>query len=296
MLDTLFMRKARSTNGKKTSPPASSSAESLDEATSGADRSHDTPPNMAMLALEFRAPWEWSSVMAAWAVLQRAPRGDAHSVIAFPGLSAGDSSTLPLRKYLDSLGYDTHGWDQGMNFGPRAGVLNACKRLINDTVQASGKPVSLVGWSLGGVYARELAKELPEQVRCVITLGTPFAGGPKATNAWRLYQLTSGRDIERETGQYDLPVAPHCPTSSIYSRTDGIVAWQASWQEPQKHNQRTENIEVHASHFGIGINAAAWWAVADRLAQDPEQWKPFEKPRMLGLGPLRSLVFPDVPR
>jgi pimeloyl-ACP methyl ester carboxylesterase len=288
MLDTLLMRKAR----KTAAPP---SADTADERID-ADASHHTPPNMGMLALEFRAPWEWSSVMAAWPALQRAPRGDGHSVIVFPGLSAGDASTAPLRKYLDSLGYDTHGWDQGMNFGPRAGVLNACKRLINDTVEASGRPVSLIGWSLGGVYARELAKELPGQVRSVITMGTPFAGGPKANNAWRLYELTSGRNIERETDQYNLPVAPPCPTSSIYSRTDGIVAWQASWQEPQKHNPRTENIEVHASHFGIGINAAAWWAVADRLAQNPKQWKPFEKPRMMGLSLLQSLVFPDPQR
>lgn len=250
-------------------------------------------PSLALLAMEMRAFWEFGAVVPAWPALQKAPRGDGHSVIVLPGLAASDTSTVPMRRYLQVLGYEVSGWQQGSNFGPRAGVLNSIRRLIEESNQVSGRKVSLVGWSLGGIYARELAKELPEQVRCVITLGTPFAGGPRSTNAWRLYEAVSGRDIDRETDHYRLEEAPPVPTTSVFSRTDGIVAWQGSYQAPQTSHERTENIEVVASHFGIGLNPSAWWAVADRLAQPEHEWKPFRKPSIMGWG---GLVFPNAYR
>jgi pimeloyl-ACP methyl ester carboxylesterase len=255
-------------------------------------RNHDLPPpSLALLALEFRAPFEFGSVLPAWPALQRAPAGDGHSVLVFPGLSASDATTYPLRGYLGSLGYASQGWSQGFNFGPRAGVLETAKRDLQEACESSGRKVSLIGWSLGGVYARELAKEMPEHVRCVITLGSPFAGPPKSTNAWRVYELTSGRDIDREHAQFDLPTAPPVPTTSIYSRSDGIVAWQGSIQEP--HHAETENIEVVASHIGLGLNPSAWWAVADRLAQAEGAWQPFDRTGLFGL---KTLIYPDPAR
>jgi pimeloyl-ACP methyl ester carboxylesterase len=248
------------------------------------------PPSLALLALEFRAPWEFGALIPAWPALQRAPRGDGHPVIVFPGLSASDASTKPLRSYLDSLGYASQGWRQGFNFGPRAGVLETAKRQLQAACDSAGTTVSLMGWSLGGIYARELAKELPECVRSVITLGTPFAGPPRSTNAWRIYELTSGRAIEREADNYDLPNAPPVPTTSIYSRSDGIVAWQGSIQQQADHNPHTENVEVLASHIGIGLNPSAWWAVADRLAQRPGEWQPFDRKGLFGL---KGLLYPD---
>ncbi len=248
------------------------------------------PPSPWLLALEMRAFWEFGAVLPTWPALQRAPRGDGHSVVVFPGLSANDGSTAPLRRYLKSLGHDTHGWGMGFNFGPRAGVLDAIKARAHDLAQCSGRSVSLVGWSLGGIYAREIAKELPACVRCVISLGTPFAGSPRSTNAWRLYELVSQRDIERERDNFDLVTAPPVPTTSIYSRTDGVVAWQGSVQSAEYGHDQTENIEVQASHFGIGLNPSAWWAVADRLGQAPGQWQPFVPPRLMGL---QGLVFPN---
>lgn len=249
-------------------------------------------PGMGLLAMEFRAFWEFGAVLPAWPALQRAPAGDAHPVIVFPGLAASDMSTMPLRKYLQSLGYAVTGWQQGSNFGPRAGVLDAIKRLVHETHAASGRKVSLVGWSLGGIYAREIAKELPDSVRGVITLGTPFAGNPRSTHAWRLYEMVSGREIERESEAFELHKAPPVPTTSIYSKTDGIVAWQGSIQSnaPEFGHPQTENIEVLASHFGIGLNPSAWWAVADRLSQPEGAWKTFQKPKLLGLG---GMVFPS---
>jgi extradiol dioxygenase family protein len=283
--------------------PHSRSATSF---SSPQDASH-TPhgpvaPGWSLLAMEFRAPWELGSVLPAWPVLQRAPRGDGHTVIVYPGLSAHDLTTLPLRKYLDTLGYTTHGWSQGFNLGPRHGVLERGKDQLRELIARSTAQISLVGWSLGGIYARELAKEIMLEttgksqhapIRSVVTLGTPFAGHPRSTNAWRIYELATGRQAQREAEKYDLRTAPPVPTTSIYSRTDGVVAWQASVQAAQANNPHTENIEVQASHFGIGMNPSAWWAVADRLAQAPKQWQPFKKPSLLGL---QGLVYPDPSR
>ena len=247
-------------------------------------------PGLGLLALEFRAPFEFGSVLPAWPALYRAPRGDGHSVLVFPGLSASDATTVPLRTYLGMLGYQVEGWAQGFNFGPRAGVLEAAKRGLDEAYGQAKRKVTLIGWSLGGVYARELAKQAPDKVRCVITLGTPFAGPPKSTNAWRVYELTSGRDITREHQNYELATAPPVPTTSIFSRSDGIVAWQGSIQAPTRDNPDTENVEVVASHIGLGVNPSAWWAVADRLAQPEGHWRPFDRTGLFGL---KSFIYPD---
>ena len=248
------------------------------------------PPSLPLLALELRAPWEFGALLPAWPLLQRAPQGDGHSVIVFPGLTAGDATTVPLRRYLDSRNYDVSGWGQGLNLGPRDGVLEAAKRQLQEVCESSGNKVSLVGWSLGGIYARELAKEMPDKVRCAITLGTPFSGSPRSTNSWRFYQMASGRNVEREVENYHLAEAPPVPTTSIYTRTDGVVAWKGSIQAPTASQPQTENIEVIASHIGIGVNPSAMWALADRLAQPEGQWQPFRRPRLLGA---QHLVFPD---
>ncbi|MDP3654657.1 MAG: alpha/beta hydrolase [Rhodoferax sp.] len=260
----------------------------MDPVTTHPASDHGTAPSAWLMAMEFRAPWEFWSVLPSWPALARAPAGDGHAVIVFPGLSASDGSTLPLRGYLKNLGYDVSGWNQGHNFGPRSGILETAKRQVIDTFKASGHKVSLVGWSLGGIYARELAKLLPEYVRNVITLGTPFAGTHKSTNAWRLYELTSGHDVTRITAHFDLPTAPPMPTTSIFSRTDGVVAWSASIQKACLSHPFTENVEVFASHIGLGFNPSVWWALADRLAQPEDQWKRFERSSAL-----QRLLFPD---
>ena len=248
------------------------------------------PPGLIRLALEFRAPWEMGSLFLSWPVLQRAPQGDGHAVIVFPGLSAGDTTTLPMRQFLTGRGYQVHGWKQGLNLGPREGVLENAKKQLEEAYAATGRKVSLVGWSLGGIYARELAKQMPELVRCAITLGTPFAASPRSTNAWRIYQLACGRDVEREVQNYRLAEAPPVPTTSIFTRSDGVVAWQGSIQSARLGHARTENIEVIASHIGIGVNPSALWALADRLAQQEGQWQRFTRPTMLGA---QHLIFPS---
>jgi len=235
------------------------------------------------MALESRAPLEGLALLAAMPWLSRLPRGDGHPVMVFPGMGANDLTTIPLRRFLRRLGYVTQAWGQGLNFGPRRGVLRQCAADVKALAERHGHSVSLIGWSLGGLYAREMAKELPNHTRCVVTLGTPFAGHPKATNAWRIYELLSGQSAHDPVMHEKLRSAPVVPTTSIYSRTDGIVAWQCSLNEP---GPTTENIEVHGSHVGMGVNPLALYAVADRLAQPVGAWKPFE---MRGL---RRLLFP----
>lgn len=248
-----------------------------------ADEMHHLPPHLGLVALEFRAFAEFWALLLAWPALRRAPAGDGHTIIVFPGLSAGDASTAPLRRYLTSLGYEVHGWKQGLNLGPRHGVLDAAQQQVEEAFAATGRKVSLVGWSLGGIYARELAKLLPKMVQCVITLGTPFAASAKSTNLWRLYELSTGKKTEHEAKKYNLRAAPPVPTTSIYSKTDGVVAWQGSIQAPSKTNPHTENIEVLASHVGMGNNPSTWWAVADRLSQSQNDWTPFVAPKLMGL-------------
>ncbi|HQS32131.1 MAG: alpha/beta hydrolase [Polaromonas sp. 39-63-203] len=279
---------ADSSSRKSFSPPPGA------RPPAGSSAVHDGPPPSALLlALELRAFWEFGAVLPAWPVLARAPKGDGHAVMVFPGLSANDVSTLPLRSYVQSRGYSALGWEQGFNFGPRAGVLDQIRQKLVRTFESTGRKVSLIGWSLGGVYARELAKDLPHMVRGVITLGTPFGGSHRSTNAWRIYELASGRSIAREAENYDLPAAPPVPTTSIFSRSDGIVAWKGSIQAPSAHNPHTENIEVLASHVGLGLNPSAWWAVADRLAQAEGVWQPFKREQK---GRLHGLLYPDPSR
>jgi pimeloyl-ACP methyl ester carboxylesterase len=230
-------------------------------------------PNAFLMALEGRAPWEYAAMLAATPWLRKLPRGDGHPVLVFPGLGANDFTTGPLRRFLDELGYTTHPWGQGFNFGPRHGVLERCNDDVKRLFRAHARPVSLIGWSLGGIYAREMAKELPDHVRCVITLGTPFTGHPRATNAWRFFEFVSGQTVHDPQLIEQIRREPPVPTTSIWSRTDGIVAWRCSVVAP---SPMAENIEVHASHVGMGMNPIALYAIADRLAQPPGEWRPFE--------------------
>jgi dienelactone hydrolase len=234
------------------------------------------PPSLLLVLAETRALFEFNASILLSPLLMRAPRGDGHPVLALPGFLASDLSMAPMRRYLKQLGYDAYAWKMGRNLGGIASRRNALKKLLTDIHDAAGRKVSIVGWSLGGIYARDLALQMPEMVRSVITLGSPFANDVRATNATRLYEAVSGEAVEHNSELTrgvagDLPV----PVTSIYSRTDGIVNWRTSLLRP---SDTAENIEVHlASHFGLGVNAAALWAVADRLAQAEGEFCPFDR-------------------
>src|SRR6201986_1114773 len=243
------------------------------------------PPSRTLMFLEGRAISEFGALLGALPLLSLAPRGDGHPVLVLPGLIASDMSTRPLRAFLRNRGYAARGWGQGPNLGLRPGVQAGLTDLLEEMNDTSGRKVSLVGWSLGGLYARQLAKMMPERVRSVITLGSPFAGHPKATNAWRVYEMASGRRAEEDHrfgGSLSEP--PPMPTTAIFSRTDGICAWQGC---KEKSSAMAESIEVESSHCGMGHHPAVVYAVADRLAQAEGQWMPFDRSGW------RSLIFPD---
>lgn len=231
-------------------------------------------PGPLLMLLEGRVLWEYAALIAAIPWLRRLPQGDGHPVVVLPGFGASDLTTLPLRSFLGDRGYVPYAWNQGLNLGPRDEALDGVRTLLRESVQKHGRRASLIGWSLGGVYARELAKEFDAEVRCVITLGAPFAGHPRATNAWRLFALLNqSQDVHDPKLLAQLRTAPRVPTTSIFSKTDGVVAWQCSINAPASH---TENIEVHASHIGMGMNPLALYAIADRLRQDPQDWQRFD--------------------
>lgn len=234
------------------------------------------PPSPMLLALEGRALFEWAAFAAArpWLV-RHAPRGDAHPVMVLPGLIASDRSTGPLRRFLSDCGYHVYPWEQGFNRGP---VADTEQRLLDRVQQISarhdGRKVSLVGWSLGGAMARALAVGLPEHVRAVITLGSPLGGDPKATNAWRVFEMVSGLKVDDPGLHQRLIEHPTMPFTSIFSKTDGVVHWRLSLA-PQ--TRWSENIVVEGSHLGLGANPAVLWAIADRLSQREGQWEPMDR-------------------
>jgi pimeloyl-ACP methyl ester carboxylesterase len=243
-------------------------------------------PSKTLMFLEARALHELGAFIGALPLLSLAPKGDGHPVLVLPGLVASDSSTRPLRSFLRNRGYTVSGWRQGRNLGLRQGVQRAMVDLVHEISDAHGRKISLVGWSLGGVYARQLAKMMPDRVRSVITLGSPFAGHPRATNAWRVYEMASGRSADEQDHRFggSLAEAPPVPTTAIFSRTDGICAWQGC---VEKTSAMSESIEVESSHCGMGHHPAAVYAVADRLAQPEGKWAPFDR------GGWRSLIYPD---
>lgn len=235
-----------------------------------------SPPHPLLTLVEGRAIFELGSFYALRGLLSRLPRGDGHPVLVLPGFMAGDRSTAPMRKLLDDLGYETHGWGLGRNVRIDAEREAAMHDVVEKIARESGKKVSIVGWSLGGVFAREIAKAMPDKVRLVISLGSPISNDRNHSNARRLFEMLNGATPEPiRQGRYaQLDEAPPVPTTSILTRTDGVVGWRGS---VQKAGGQTENIEVHASHLGLGVNPAVMVAIADRLAQAEGAWAPFDR-------------------
>lgn len=234
------------------------------------------PPGLGLLLAEARGIFEFNASLLLSPLLMRAPRGDGHPVLLLPGFLASDLSMAPMRRYLRELGYDAHAWRMGRNLGGVSRMRTLLRDRLAGIHEVTGRKVSIVGWSLGGVYARDLALQAPDMVRYVVTLGSPFANDVRATNATRLYEALSGERADdnpelREAIAGDLPV----PATSIYSRTDGVVNWRTCLLRP---SDTAENIEVHlASHIGLGVNPAALWAVADRLAQAEGEFRQFDR-------------------
>ena len=183
-----------------------------------------------------------------------------------PGYGTSESTMRPLGRYLAYLGYDVHEWGIGRN----RGRVNQYTQLMGERVRElcespGGRPVTLIGWSLGGVIARETARLFAPYVREVITLGTPIIGGPKYTVAAERYAAQARLDLdefEKEVHARNSAGIKQ-PVTSIYSKLDGVVGWRASIDI---YNAHARNIEVNSSHFGIGANGKVWRLIADTLA------------------------------
>ena len=233
-------------------------------------------PSNVLFAVEFgRAATELLALMATAPFLTAAPKGDGHDVLVLPGFALSDVSTVPLRHYLKWLGYRTHGWGFGRNFGPRS-IGEGGERLaeaIDRLTDGGRRKISLVGHSLGGVMARLYALDHPDVVRQVICLGSPFVADPRMVNK------TVASLYERLTGDADGPASstlrapPGVPCTAIFSRTDGLVTPANCTEAP---SARAENIEVYGSHVGLIANPAVFYAVADRLSLPRDQWRPFD--------------------
>jgi len=233
-------------------------------------------PPLSLLATEpLRALFDYLAAHGSGRPLQV---GDGHPVVVYPGLGGGAMTTSHLRRFLADSGFTVHDWEGGVNTGPE-GIFDDWLCTLDDRVKdlrrMHRRKVSLIGWSLGGVYAREIAKRCPDAVRQVITLGTPFAslgGGNHAGTVFKL--LNKDRAHLPPALAFRLRQAPPVPTTSVYSKSDGIVSWRGCLA---RKTERSENIEVTASHLGMVTHPEVLRIVVNRLAQPEGQWRPFSR-------------------
>lgn len=240
-------------------------------------------PSFRHMLTEGRTFLELGAMGVSLPVLMQAPKGDGHPVMVLPGFMATDASTKPLRSFLSRKGYQSHGWGLGRNLGTHivGGQQVLSDQLLNKVIEMSvihDAKVSLVGWSLGGVLAREIARLIPGCVRQVITLGSPFNGPSGSASAVEgLFELINGNLAKGNpdvTKQMFLP--PPVPTSALYSKSDGVAHWKACLHHSFGDNKQAENIEVVGSHTGLGHNPQVVWIVANRLAQAEGSWRPYK--------------------
>lgn len=242
-------------------------------------RSEFRAPRRTLLWSEqLRAGAETAAFFAALPSLAKGPSGDGHHVLVLPGLLADDRSTIGLRHVLRQRGYRPHAWRLGTNIGPTRHIHTGLVDRLANLAARDAAPVTVIGWSLGGILARELARIAPDHVRSVITLGSPFrltlADGNGASHASRIFHAFRPWHTDMlahahlpEDQRPDLSV----PSTAIYSRYDGIVPWQACMDRP---GPLRENVEVRASHLGLGVHPQVISVVLDRLAQPAGAWQP----------------------
>ena len=176
---------------------------------------------------------------------------DGPPALVIPGFVAHDRTTGPLRKVLAEAGWRVHGWNMGVNWGARPDTVERLKVRIGEIAQDG--PLLVVGWSLGGLYARELGRAVPERVQAVVTLGSPFSGDPKQNHVWRIYERVAGHKVDdpplpRIT---DKPDVPHL---ALWSRRDGLIAPRAAHG---LEDERDEAVELGCTHMAFGMSKRA---------------------------------------
>ncbi|MEH6548974.1 MAG: hypothetical protein V7711_11075 [Pseudomonadales bacterium] len=235
-------------------------------------------PGVMQSLLEFRAGVEGIALLGSYRVLLKATPGNGDPVLVIPGFTATDNGTFFLRRYLEKIGYDCYGWELGPNQGLSELQFQQLEQRLDDIYQETGRAVSVIGWNLGGLYARALAGRHSHKVKRVISLAAPFAlpslnGVSEALS--RLYShYNSDGDIDAlfNNASEFWERSPPVPSSSIYSEGDGVINWRFCLDEP---GRQTENIRVMGSHLGLLVNPLVFSVIADRLAEDVEHWRPF---------------------
>jgi predicted esterase YcpF (UPF0227 family) len=224
-------------------------------------------PTLFDIIREVRAPFEFASIALNVSALSKAPKGDGRAVMLVPGYLADDFSMRPLGAYLRYLGYIVYYPEMGRNMGKvNTDMIHLGNRVESISQELDGKKLTLIGWSLGGVLTREVARLFPNVVEEVLTLGTPIVGGPKFTSVGKRYAKRNNIDLEK----FELDVHQRNsigltqPVTSIYSKSDGVVGWQASIDT---YNPHANNVEVTGSHMGLGVNPEVWLTIADVLGE-----------------------------
>jgi Palmitoyl protein thioesterase len=226
------------------------------------------PPPSSGLIREVRFFLEFPRLMLRFPDLARQPRGRGEPILILPGYGAGDGSTIVLKSYLRLLGYRARGWGLGRNSGNVRDLLPRVLKKMASFARRAQQEVHLIGWSLGGYLAREVARERPDLVRQVITLGTPVVGGPKYTVVARAFHR-QGIDVDAIEAEIELrnQISFHTPVTAIYSRKDAVVSWEACIDRDAAN---VEHIEVRTTHLGFGFSPEVYKIIAKRLAVEAD--------------------------
>jgi pimeloyl-ACP methyl ester carboxylesterase len=240
------------------------------------------PPALLGLLEAPRALAEYASFTAITPLLSAGREGHGRPVLVLPGLLANDHSTRPLRRLLNSTGYTAYGWRLGTNIGPTRRIISGMDAVLGEITDLHGKPASVIGWSLGGMFGSDLVLRHPEAVDRLITLGSPlYIADPRHSRGSRFYNKYAAAHLAdysidrwRATGVASVPV------TSIFSKTDGVVRWHTCLHPPGPWR---ENIEVYSSHCGLGFHPAAAYAILDRLAAPTDPWPKFVPPAWLAI-------------
>ncbi len=248
---------------------------SADAAAGRADRGG---PHRALMFLEVpRLAGELAASHAVDLVAPRRPSGAGRPVLVIPGFSATDGMTGRLRTHLRRHDFRVHGWQQGSNIGLTDRLIDGLIERFEGLRKEYDAPVSVVGWSFGGVLARWLAHTYPGDVRQIVCLGSPWRADGEKTRATGMFERSRRKHgiSDRARPMIDLLRGPvPVPVTAVYSKSDGIVPWRGCAVAPSSH-PIAENVVVRSSHVGMVANPLVLDVVVDRLSQDPENWQEF---------------------
>lgn len=225
-------------------------------------------PSAAGLLGESRGLLEFPRLLARFPALAAEPKGNGSRVLVLPGYGAGDGSTSVLRTYIGFLGYRPRAWGLGRNRGDVPELIPQVVRKLQALAAREGAPIALIGWSLGGYLAREAARECPDSVSQVITLGSPVVGGPKYTALADTYRRR-GIDLDDIEAEVEARNARPLQTrvTALYSRSDSVVAWRACID---RHGKNVDHVEVNTTHLGLGFSPDVYQIIARRLAHQED--------------------------